>query len=73
MQLVGSKTSAARVEADAADNLVQQSTALRDSLAGVNLDEEAANLLRFQQAYTASARVVSTARELFNSLLSIFN
>ena len=73
VQYVGSKTSAARVDADAADSVVQQSTALRDGLAGVNLDEEAANLLRFQQAYTASARVVSTARELFNSLLGIFN
>ena len=51
--------------------LVTQS-ALRDqseqslnALAGVNLDEEAANLLRFQQAYQASAQVISTANELF--------
>ena len=73
VQFVGAKTSGARVDADAADSLLKQSTALRDGLAGVNLDEEAANLLRFQQAYAASARVISTARELFNSLLSIFN
>jgi len=38
---------------------------------GVNLDEEAASLLEFQQAYQASARILSTARELFQSLIDV--
>ncbi|MDA9282787.1 hypothetical protein N9P68_02640 [Pseudomonadales bacterium] len=38
----------------------------------MNLDEEAANLLKFQQAYQATAQMVSTANEMFNTLLSAF-
>jgi flagellar hook-associated protein 1 FlgK len=37
----------------------------------VNLDEEAANLLRYQQAYQASAQVIRTANEVFNMLIDI--
>jgi flagellar hook-associated protein 1 FlgK len=36
----------------------------------VNLDEEAADLLRFEQAYNASAQVISVARSLFDSLIA---
>ena len=39
--------------------------------AGVNLDTEAAALIEFQQAYQASARILSTARELFQSLMEV--
>lgn len=46
--------------------LVQQ----RESLSGVNLDEEAANLLRFQQAYQAAAQVIATADTVFQTLLA---
>lgn len=49
--------------------LLEQSTLTRESISGVNLDEEAANLVRFQQAYEASAQMVQTANALFNSLL----
>jgi flagellar hook-associated protein 1 FlgK len=41
------------------------------SYSGVNLDEEAASLMEFQQAYQASARILSTAREMFDSLLDV--
>jgi flagellar hook-associated protein 1 FlgK len=46
--------------------LVQQ----RESLSGVNLDEEAADLLRFQQAYQAAAQVISIADTIFQTFLS---
>jgi len=39
------------------------------SLSGVNLDEEAANLIKFQQAYQASAQSISVARSLFDTLI----
>jgi flagellar hook-associated protein 1 FlgK len=39
------------------------------SVSGVNLDEEAANLVRFQQAYQAAAQVISVSNTLFDSLL----
>jgi flagellar hook-associated protein 1 FlgK len=39
-------------------------------VSGVNLDEEAANLVRYQQAYQASAQVISASQTIFSSLLS---
>ncbi|MGB0669170.1 MAG: flagellar basal body rod C-terminal domain-containing protein [Porticoccaceae bacterium] len=41
------------------------------SVSGVNLDEEAANLLRFQQAYQASAQIIQMSSKLFDSILGI--
>ena len=38
-------------------------------LSGVNMDDEAAQLIEYQQAYQASARVLQTARELFDTLI----
>jgi flagellar hook-associated protein 1 FlgK len=45
----------------------------RDSISGVNLDEEAANLLKYQQLYSASTKVIQTGNQMFNALLSIMN
>ena len=49
----------------------QQAVQARDAIAGVSLDEEAANLIRFQQAYQANAKVMQTANTLFDALLAI--
>jgi flagellar hook-associated protein 1 FlgK len=49
----------------------EDSVKQRQSVSGVNLDEEAANLLRYQQAYQASAQVIRTANEVFNMLIGI--
>ena len=43
----------------------------RDKISGVSLDQEAADLVRFQQAYQASARIMSTANQLFDAILQI--
>ena len=67
---VGTKTQEASTSHDALSALLQQSKDARNSVSGVNLDEEAANMLRFQQAYQASAKVISTSETLFQSLLS---
>ncbi|MDH3712544.1 MAG: flagellar hook-associated protein FlgK [Gammaproteobacteria bacterium] len=67
---VGAQTREARVNADAQQTLFDSVQGRRESVSGVNLDEEAANLIRFQQAYQASARVIATADELFQSLLN---
>jgi flagellar hook-associated protein FlgK len=48
-----------------------QAAEARDKVSGVNLDEEAANLIRFQQAYQASAKVMQTASQLFDAVLQI--
>jgi len=50
--------------------LLNQAVAAQSSVSGVNLDEEAAEMLRYQQAYQASARMIATADEIFQSLLA---
>jgi flagellar hook-associated protein 1 FlgK len=57
--------------ADAQGAIHDNAVAARDSISGVNIDNEAVDLLRFQQAYQASARVVQVARETFQSILTI--
>jgi len=50
--------------------LLAQAVSSRSSVSGVNLDEEAANLIRFQQAYQAAAQIISVANDLFQTLLN---
>ena len=54
----------------AAEAVQTQSQSQRDAISGVNLDEEAANLVRYQQAYQAAAQVIATASSLFDTLLA---
>ncbi|MBI5329998.1 MAG: flagellar hook-associated protein FlgK [Betaproteobacteria bacterium] len=55
---------------DAFQSLADAAVATRQSLVGVNLDEEASNLIRFQQAYQASARAIQVANQIFDELLA---
>jgi len=66
---VGTLTRAAELGASAQETLLNQAKGDRESLAGVNLDEEAANLIKFQQAYQASAQSISVAKSLFDTLI----
>ncbi|MDO9597044.1 MAG: flagellar hook-associated protein FlgK [Azoarcus sp.] len=68
---VGNKTREVQANEAAQTSLLTQARDARDSLSGVNLDEEAANLVRYQQAYQASARVMTIAQRLFDEVLSI--
>ena len=54
------------------DACTKQTTDNRDSLSGVNLDEEAAKLIQFEQYYNASAQIIQVARSLFDTLISTF-
>ena len=67
---IGSKTKAAEVRVGSADAIYQQAYTRVESESGVNLDEEAANLMRFQQSYQASARIMTTAQQIFDTLFS---
>ncbi len=69
VSMIGTRTHQADVAGTAQKSMLEQATARRESVSGVNLDQEAADLMRYQQAYQATAQVVSTARSLFNSLL----
>lgn len=63
---------AVRSEANAATALDEGARRRRDAISGVDLDREAADLIRLQQAYDASARVIQVARETMQSILGIF-
>ena len=68
---LGSSLVQSAVGRDAQQIIVDQAQAKRDETSAVSLDEEAANLLRFQQAYQASAQIISTANKLFDTILDI--
>lgn len=61
--------SARRDVADAQSAILDGATAARDAISGVNLDNEAVELMRFQQAYQASSRIIQVSREIFQSLI----
>lgn len=67
---VGTKTHIAQLNGEVSQTMLDQAVAEREGLAGVNLDEEAANLLQFQQAYQATTKLISVADELFQTLLN---
>ncbi|MCW3834850.1 flagellar hook-associated protein FlgK [Sphingomonas canadensis] len=66
-----SALSARRSVADAQTAIRDGAVAARDAVSGVNVDEEAVDLIRFQQAYQASARVIQVARETLQAMLEI--
>lgn len=68
---VGNSTREIKVQLDAQDTLTQQTVEAEQSFSGVNLDEEAAQLIRNQQAYQASAKVLQIATSLFQSVLEL--
>lgn len=67
---IGASARGAEFSQQAQDAIQGQLVAQRESVSGVNLDEEAANMLKFQQAYQAAASMISTADTIFQSLLS---
>jgi flagellar hook-associated protein 1 FlgK len=68
---VGNRAREIEVQGRAQDALVSQTREAQQALSGVNLDEEAANLIRYQQAYQASGKVLQTAARLFDTILEI--
>ncbi|MEE4639220.1 MAG: flagellar hook-associated protein FlgK [Wenzhouxiangella sp.] len=67
---VGTATASANTALMAQQGLLAQSQAARESVSGVNLEEEAANLVRFQQAYEANAQVIRVADTVFQTLIN---
>ena len=68
---IGNKAREVEVTTRAQQALLTQSETAMQSASGVNLDEEAANLLRYQQAYQAAAKMMSMASTLFDNILAI--
>lgn len=72
IERVGTLTAQARQDSEATTAILKQAQDNRDSLSAVNLDEEAANLIKFEQYYNASAQVIQVARSLFDTLIGAF-
>ena len=67
---LGLQTRAAQMSRDAEASVNESDLAARDAISGVNLDEEAANMLRYQQAYQAAAQIIAAAGEMFDTLIN---
>lgn len=67
---VGTQTRRAQISRDSSAALLESAQQQREALSGVNLDEEAANMMRFQQAYQAAAQVIATSSTMFDTLLN---
>lgn len=70
MASIGARTQSARYAAELSASVSANLNADRSTISGVNLDEEAARLLQYQQAYQASAKIIQTAQALFDSVLN---
>lgn len=66
---VGAAARAADYSLQAQQVITDQAQSARDSISGVNLDEEAADMLRLQQAYQAASQLISTADTMFQTIL----
>lgn len=67
---VGTYVSSTEIQLTAQTNVYDQILSRRESISGVSLDEEAANLVRYQQAYEASAQIIQAAQSMFQTLIS---
>ncbi|MEY4616118.1 MAG: hypothetical protein RJB66_1078 [Pseudomonadota bacterium] len=68
---VGVLAARAKNESESQKNILTQLSNLRESISGVSLDEEATKMIEFQRSFDASARIVRTADEMFNTILGL--
>lgn len=68
---IGTQTNEATIMSKAQSKLLENAESSRDSVSAVNLDEEAANLLRYQQAYQAASKVIQIAQSAFQEIMNI--
>jgi flagellar hook-associated protein 1 FlgK len=68
---VGNLAATAKTNRDSTDALLTEATNRRSSAEGVNLDEELVNLTTFQQAYSASGRLIQAAKDMFDTLMNM--
>jgi len=71
VSLIGTRTHEMDVTSVAQTNMVTETLKQREAISGVNLDEEAANLMRYQKAYQAAAKAMQIASTMFDELLSL--
>ncbi len=70
---VGVRTQAAQASASLSEQVLADARSARAEVSGVNLDEEAARLLQYQQAYQAAAKLMATAQSMFDTVMQMSN
>ena len=70
---VGTRTNEYTISLNATESLLRQNQARLEEVSGVNLDEEAAKLIKFQQSYQAAARIITTSNVIFDTLIASVN
>ena len=68
---VGLEAGKAHLDAEQSEGLLAQAKNIRERLSGVSIDEETANMVKYQHAYDASAKVMQTADEMFDTIIGI--
>lgn len=68
---VGVKSGKARLDSEQSEGILAQTKSIRERLSGVSVDEETSNMVRYQQAYDASAKVIKSADEMFKTVLGL--
>ena len=68
---VGSAATLAKISQDALQVVHDQAVVEKDQISGVSLDQEAADLIRFQQAFQAAAQIIQTSNKMFDSIIGI--
>lgn len=70
VSVVGTLASQSKNDVTATAAVVSQAKSSRDSVSGVSLDEEASNLIKYQQYYTASSQIIKAAQTIFSTLIN---
>ena len=70
IQGVGTLAAQAKSDSAATGTILTQAKGARDSVSGVSMDEEAANLVKYQQYYTASSQIIKAAQSIFDTLIN---
>jgi flagellar hook-associated protein 1 FlgK len=68
---IGLVTAKVKLDAEQSEGLLAQAKSVKERISGVSIDEETANMVKYQQAYEASARVIKVSDEMFKSVLNM--
>ena len=68
---IGLSTSKSSVYTEQSGGILAQAKSIKERMSGVSIDEEATNMVKYQHAYEASAKMIKTADEMFNSVLAL--
>lgn len=69
--IIGNRSAKAQLDFEQTSGVLAQAKSIKERLSGVSLDEETANMVKYQHTYDASARMIKTADEMFDSVLSM--